>query len=50
MTVFVTFRRANSRCFGNSLPNRFVMTHSYSGRWFSNSRLHRLKVMPSMAS
>ena len=36
--------------YGSALPNRFVMTHSYRGRWFSNSRLHRLKVMPSMAS
>ena len=28
----------------------FSMTQLYSGRWFSNSRLHMLWVMPSMAS
>ena len=50
MTVLVMFRRANSRCLGNSVPKMFSMTQLYSGRWFSNSRLHMLWVMPSMAS
>ena len=29
---------------------RQVTTHSYRGRWFSNSRLHMEWVIPSMAS
>ena len=50
MTVLVMFRRANSRCLGNWVPKMFSMTQLYSGRWFSNSKLHILWVMPSMAS
>ena len=48
--VYDSCSRANSIWRGWGRPSMFSRNQSYSGRWFSNSRLHRECVIPSIAS
>ena len=50
MTIFVTFKRANSICFGFSVSSQSSNTQLYSGRCTSNSNVHTEWVMRSIAS